>query len=74
MSKGYRDRKEICTLVKKLSTQDMIDVGQLLMQAGYKDQIKENPDGCRINLDKIDNATVELLLKTIKYKIDKPKP
>lgn len=74
MNKGYRERKEICTLAKKLSTQDMIDVGQILVHAGYKDLIKEGPDGCRINLDKIDNvATIEQVLKTIKYKTDKPK-
>jgi len=66
-------RKNICTAAKKLSTPDLADIAQLLVQSGYKDLIKEGADGCRINIDKVDDQVVEQIAAMCKHKIEKMK-
>jgi hypothetical protein len=71
MSEQYKRRKYICQQAKYLSKDDSIDLGHLIVSNGHKNDLKEAPDGCRINLDNIDDSIVEQIFNVVKHKREK---
>lgn len=67
-------KKYICNGVKKLSKEDLIDIGKLIHRMGYGNNLKYCADGARINLDKLGDGTpgaINRLYTQVKHKIAK---
>ncbi len=64
-------KKYTCDNIKYLQKQDMLDVGAVLMRGGAKDVIKENADGCRVNLDNVPEPLIIQIYSLVKRRVDK---
>lgn len=67
-------RRYISDFAKFLSREDFIELGKMIKEEGSLELLKENSDGCRIDLSKVTSETlINKLFAAVKYKISQKK-
>lgn len=67
-------KKYLCSNVRKLQKEDLIDIGKNIHRLGYGDKLKYNANGVQINLDQLgenSDSLINQIYSQAKHKIDK---
>lgn len=69
---SFEDKKRyICNNMNLLTREEKLDVTYIFVRMGYKKNIKESSDGCRINLDDIPEGVINNVYGAIYHKLNK---
>jgi hypothetical protein len=67
-------RRYISDYAKFLLRDDFIELGKIIKEEGYIDMLRENSDGCRLDLSKVPSEQlINRLFAAVKYKISRKK-
>lgn len=71
MAEVDETRKKIIRAAAKMNREDLIDLGRIIFNSEFKSKIKENTDGCRIDLGQLDNDIIKQLYGIVQHKTGK---